>query len=152
MRLCVYVRETTRKRMEIYVNILASRDTIRMLTAWSWVLLEKPPAVQLHKTSPIFYWTPRYITAFTGALHWSLSWARSIQCIPPHTITLRYSLTLFTQLRLHLPSGLFPSSFPTYMHSSSPHSCYMPCPSHLPCLGHSNYTWRRVQVMKFLII
>jgi hypothetical protein len=26
----------------------------------------------------------------------------------------------------------------------------MPCPSHPPWLDHSNYTWRRVQVMKFL--
>jgi hypothetical protein len=24
------------------------------------------------------------------------------------------------------------------MHSSSPHSCFMPCPSHPPCLDHSN--------------
>jgi hypothetical protein len=30
-----------------------------------------------------------------------------------------------------IPSGLFPSGFPTkhYMHSSSPHTCYIPCPS-----------------------
>jgi hypothetical protein len=28
------------------------------------------------------------------------------------------------------------------------HSCYIPCPPHPPWLGHSNYTWRRVQVMK----
>jgi hypothetical protein len=26
--------------------------------------------------------------------------------------------------------------------------CYMPCPFHPPWLDHSNYTWRRVQVMK----
>jgi hypothetical protein len=32
-----------------------------------------------------------------------------------------------------------------------PHSCYMPCPSHSPSLDHSNYTWRRVQVMKLEI-
>jgi hypothetical protein len=31
-----------------------------------------------------------------------------------------------------------------------PHSCYMTCPSHPPWLVHSNYTWRRVQVMKHL--
>jgi hypothetical protein len=29
--------------------------------------------------------------------------------------------------------------------------CYMLCPSHPPWLDHSNYTWRRVQVMKFHI-
>jgi hypothetical protein len=28
----------------------------------------------------------------------------------------------------------------------------MPCPSHLPSLDHSNYTWRRVHVMKLLIM
>jgi hypothetical protein len=33
-----------------------------------------------------------------------------------------------------------------------PHSCYMPCPSHPPWLDHSNYIWRRVQVMKLLIM
>jgi hypothetical protein len=32
------------------------------------------------------------------------------------------------------------------------HSCYMPCPSHPPWLDHSIYTWRRVQVMKILIM
>jgi hypothetical protein len=33
---------------------------------------------------------------------------------------------------------------------SSPRSCYMTCPSHPPWLDHSNYIWRRVQVMKLL--
>jgi hypothetical protein len=42
-------------------------------------------------------------------------------------------LILRTHLRLGLPSGLFPSSFPTnilYTFPRLPHSCYMPCPSH----------------------
>jgi hypothetical protein len=30
--------------------------------------------------------------------------------------------------------------------------CYIPCPPHPPWLDHSNYTWRRVQVMKLLIV
>jgi hypothetical protein len=38
------------------------------------------------------------------------------------------------------------------MHSSSPHSCYILCPPHPHWLYHSNYTWRRVQVMKLLIM
>jgi hypothetical protein len=38
------------------------------------------------------------------------------------------------------------------MHSSSHHSCYVPCRSHPPLLDHSNYNWRRVQVMKLLIM
>jgi hypothetical protein len=39
----------------------------------------------------------------------------------------------------------------SYMHSSYPHSCYMPCQYHL-LLDHFNYTWRRVHVMKLLIM
>jgi hypothetical protein len=38
------------------------------------------------------------------------------------------------------------------MHSTSPHSCCMPYPSHPLWLGHSNYTWRSLQVMKLLIM
>jgi hypothetical protein len=50
------------------------------------------------------------------------------------------------------PGGPFLTAFPLkcYMHSSSPHSCYMPCPSHPSWLDHSNYTWRSVQVMRLL--
>jgi hypothetical protein len=33
-----------------------------------------------------------------------------------------------------------------------PHSCYMPYSSYPPWLDHSNYTWRRVQVMKLLVM
>jgi hypothetical protein len=33
-----------------------------------------------------------------------------------------------------------------------PHSSYIPCPSHSPWLHHCNYTWRRVQVTKLLIM
>jgi hypothetical protein len=50
---------------------------------------------------------------FTRALHWSLSWAISIQSTPSHPISLRSILILSTYLRLGLPSGLFPSGFPT---------------------------------------
>jgi hypothetical protein len=43
---------------------------------------------------------------------------------------------LSTHLRLGLASGLFPSGFPTNILFGflSPHSCYMPCPSHPPWL------------------
>jgi hypothetical protein len=42
----------------------------------------------------------------------SLSWARSIQSIPHHPISTRFSLILSTHLRFGLPSGFFPSGFP----------------------------------------
>jgi hypothetical protein len=77
-----------------------------------------------------------------------------IQSIPSHPNTLRSIFILSTHLRLNLPSGLFPSALPqiSYMHSSSPHSCYMPCPSHPSLLDHSNYVWRAVQVIKLLVM
>jgi hypothetical protein len=68
------------------------------LTLWSWGLLEKPPVVQLLKNFPTFYWTRRFIAVFTGALHWPLSWARSVQSIPSHPISLRTILILSTQV------------------------------------------------------
>jgi hypothetical protein len=46
---------------------------------------------------------------FTRALCLSLSSARHIQSIPHHLISLRSIVTLFSHLRLGLPSGLFPA-------------------------------------------
>jgi hypothetical protein len=40
----------------------------------------------------------------------------------------------------------------SHMHSFSPDACYMPCLYHPSWLDHSNYTWRRVQVMKLFIM
>jgi hypothetical protein len=92
----------------------------------------------LLKNFTAFYGTRRFITMFTKALHWSLSWARSIQSTPSHPISLRSILILSSRLRLGLPSALFPSGFQlmSYVH---PSSCYIPCPSHPPLLDHSNY-------------
>jgi hypothetical protein len=55
--------------------------------SWSWALLEKLLIVQPLKNFPAFYGTQRFITAFTRALHLSLSWARSIQSLPSHSIS-----------------------------------------------------------------
>jgi hypothetical protein len=46
---------------------------------------------------------------FTRALHWSLSWATSIQSISSHPISLRCILILSSYLRLGLPIGLLPA-------------------------------------------
>jgi hypothetical protein len=79
---------------------------------WRRALLEKPQVMQLLKNFPTFYGIRRFVTMFTRALDWSLSWAKSIQPIPPHHISLRYILMLSTHLRLDLSSGLLPYRFP----------------------------------------
>jgi hypothetical protein len=106
---CLYTHEElslTKERSSTSGNLLTYLR--------SWALLEKLPLVQPLKNFPAFYGTRRFITAFTRALHWSLSWARSSQSISSHPISLRSILILFNNLRLGLPSGLF------YINSSSP--------------------------------
>jgi hypothetical protein len=70
--------------------------------------------------------------------------------IPSLPTSVRSILILFIHLVLVflVVSFLLVSPPISHMHSSSPHSCYMPCPSHHPWLDHSNYVWREVQVMK----
>ena len=51
---------------------------------WNRVLLAKLTGSQLVKKFHAFYGTWRFIFAFTSAHHLSLSWARSIQSMPPH--------------------------------------------------------------------
>jgi hypothetical protein len=49
----------------------------------------EPPIVQLLKNFPAFCGTRRFITVSTRGLHWSLSWARSIQSVAPRPPSLR---------------------------------------------------------------
>jgi len=53
------------------------------LTPWSRVLLKKLTDSLLVKKFPAFCGNRRFITAFTNALHLSLSSAGSIQSMPP---------------------------------------------------------------------
>jgi hypothetical protein len=54
--------------------------------SWSWTLLEKLPILQLLKSFLACYGTRRFVTVFTRALHWPLSWARSIQSVSSHPV------------------------------------------------------------------
>ena len=84
-----------------------------LLTPGCRVLLEKLNGLQLVKKFPAFYGTRKFITAFTSFRHLSLSWASPIQSIWPQPTSWRSILILSTHLCLGLPSGLFPSGFPT---------------------------------------
>ena len=84
-----------------------------LLTPWCRVLLEKLTGLQLVKKFPAFYGTRRFITALTSVRHLSLSRANPIQSTYLHPTSWRSILILSTHLRLGLPSGLFPSGFPT---------------------------------------
>ena len=84
-----------------------------LLIPRSRVLLEKLTGFQLVKKFPAFYGTRRFIIAVTSAHHLSLSWASSFQSIPPHPTSCRSISILSSHLHLNLPSGLFPSGFPT---------------------------------------
>ena len=109
-----------------------NRIICNLLTPYSRVLLEKLTGWQLVKKFPAFYGTRRFITAFTSVHHLSLSWASSIQSIPPNPTSWRSILILSSHLRLGLPSGSFPQVSP-------PKTLYTPllsairatCPAHL---------------------
>jgi hypothetical protein len=127
---------------------------------WITYSMEKSPfekliGSQLVKKFPAFYGTRRFITAFTNARHLSLSWASSIQFMPPHLTSWRFLLTLSSHLRLDLPSGILLSGFPTKnsVHAYPlPHTCYIPHLSHSSGFDHPNNTGWGVQIIKLLIM
>jgi len=100
------------------------------LTPRSTVLLERIPSSQLVKKFPTFYGAWKFITMFTSAHHLSLSWARSIQSIPPHPTSWIPISILPSHLCLGLPSFTFPQVTPPIlcMFLSSP-TCAI-CPAH----------------------
>ena len=95
------------------ITYLLTYSLTHSLTPCSRVLLENLTGSQLVKIFPAFYGTRKFITAFTSARHLSLSWASSIQSITLHPTFWRSILIFSSHLRLGLPSGLFPSGFPT---------------------------------------
>jgi len=112
-------------RLGCYLDACAGNDIVKwyytritylftyLLTPRSTVLLKKLTGFQPVKKFRSFYGTRRFITAFTSAGHLSLSWASSIRSTPPHPTSWRSILIISSRLRLGLPSGLFPSGFPT---------------------------------------
>ena len=122
------VRHTKHMVSKFKVNLILTY----LLTPWSRVLLEKLAGLQLVKKFPAFYGTRRFLTALTSARHLSLSWASPIQSSYPNTTYWRSILILSSHLRLGLPSGLFPSGFPTStLYTPLPSPIRATCPAHL---------------------
>ena len=123
-----------------------------LLPSCSRILLEKLTGSKLVKKFPAFYGTRRFITTFTSARHLSLSWAISIQSVPPHPTSWISILILSSHLLLGLQSGLFPSGFPTKtLYKPLLHTLYMPCPSHSSRFYHPNNIGWAVQIIKLLV-
>jgi hypothetical protein len=81
-----------------------------------------------------------------------LNQINSVHTSPSYLSNNHFNITsTFTLVFLVVPSFL---TFPpiSYMDSSFTHSCCTPCPSYPSWLHNSNYTWRRVQITKLLII
>jgi len=93
--------------------------------------MEKLTGSQIVKNFPVFYGIRRFVIAFTRARHPFLSWARSVQSVPPHPTSWRSTLILSSHARLRLPSGLFPSGFPTETLYAPLSPIRATCPAHL---------------------
>ena len=67
---------------------------------------------------------------------------------------LRLILILSSHLRLSFPSDSFllQISTPTFYTFSSPRTCYMARPSHLPSFFRPHYIWWEVQIVKLLVL
>jgi hypothetical protein len=102
------------------------------LTLWSWTLLERSIVVRTFDRFSAFYATRRFNTEFTRALHPSLSCARPIKFISPHTTSTRSILILSPHLVLVFLVASFPLAFlpTTYMRSSS-YLFVLHAPAHL---------------------
>jgi len=130
----------------IKVNLLA------YFTPWCRVLLEKLTGLQLVKEFPAFHGTGRLVTVLTSVRHLSLSWAKLINSIYPHTTSMRSILILFTYLRLGFPSGLFPSGFLTknlYAPSPLPYAQHALPNSFISILSPARYWVRSTYQLAF---
>jgi hypothetical protein len=85
---------------------------------------------QLAKKFPASDGTRSFITVFTRAHHWSLSWLTWIQFTAFYPISPWFVMTSF-HLRLGLPSGLFPSDFRTRIFALQISPIRAICPAHL---------------------
>ena len=111
-----------------------------LITPCSSVLLEKLTGSQLVKKFPAFYGNRRIITAFTSARHLSLSWARSIQSMPPPpSHLLQIHLTIILPSRTGSSTWSLSLDFPTKtLYASHLSPIRATCPANLILLDLIN--------------
>jgi hypothetical protein len=121
----VYFSLTQSGNFWIHPRIVQGCDHIPDNWSIACLTATKTPLI---KNFSVFYGTRRFTTVFTEARHWSLSWSRCIRSTFFHSISLRSTSIISPNLRLVLPSGLFPSGFPNkfWMRAA--------CPAHLNLL------------------
>jgi hypothetical protein len=93
---------------------------------------------RVHKSRPLVPVLSQANPSRTTPFYFSKIYLNII--LPPASRPSQWSLSIW--LSHQNPIGI----------SLLPNACCMPCPSRPPWLDHSNYTWRRIQVMKLLIM
>ena len=127
----------------------------KLINPWSRVLLERLTGFQPVKKFPAFHETRRFITAFTTALHLSLSWATSIQSITPTSHFLKIHLHIILPSTPGPPKWSLAIRFlhqnPIYA-STLNHLLYVPHSSNSSRFYHPNNVGWGIQIIKLLIM
>jgi len=109
---------------------------------------------QLVKNFLVLYGTRKFITVFTRARCWSLSWARFIQC--PQLPTLfpqgpfQQYPPIYAKVFQVISSLQFSQTRISYAFLIT-HPCYIPHPSHPLWIDHPTSIWWRVQIIKLIM-
>lgn len=107
-------------------------ETLQFITtSWNIALFKKLTFGQLANKFHSLYWTQKFITEFTTARHWSVSWDRLIQSTPsqPAFFKTHFNIILVStpkSRKLPLPFRFSDHNLACISHFS--HACYIRFP------------------------